>query len=260
MVAQHNRPRPAFTLIELLVVIAIIALLVSILLPSLNRAREQARATVCLSNMKQVALAFFIYAHEYRYIPGTFWQGPINLDWCGRDNASYLANPGLYEHPLQTSVLRPYLHSMHKILECPTAKRQANHFFDYTVIIRLAGARTDLRWYMTYPQNPTQPTTTRRRFPGLPFLIEEDSKFYNATYDDGSFANLDQFSDRHNRGCNLAYLDGSVSRFVSPKGPLSPVAEPLDLTANHLRLWARDMQFTVGASSALEFGWANNPQ
>jgi prepilin-type processing-associated H-X9-DG protein len=112
---------------------------------------------------------------------------------------------------------------------------------------------------MTYPQNPTQPTTTRRRFQALPFLIEEDATFYNSSVDDGSFANVDQFSDRHKKGCNLAYLDGSVSRFVSPKGPWSHVAEPLDLTANHLRLWARNMQFTVGGSNANEFGWVNNP-
>ena len=51
-----------FTLIELLVVISIIALLVSILMPALGRAREQTRAVVCLSNLKQAALASYEYA------------------------------------------------------------------------------------------------------------------------------------------------------------------------------------------------------
>ena len=52
----------AFTLIELLVVLAIITLLVSILLPSLKRAREQAKAAVCLANLKGICTASNAYA------------------------------------------------------------------------------------------------------------------------------------------------------------------------------------------------------
>lgn len=54
-----------FTLIELLVVIAILSLLVSILLPSLNSARELARSTVCLSTLKQFGLANQMYANDF---------------------------------------------------------------------------------------------------------------------------------------------------------------------------------------------------
>lgn len=53
-----------FTLIELLVVIAIIAVLMAILFPALNRAREQGRRAVCLSNLKQLTLAWIMYAGE----------------------------------------------------------------------------------------------------------------------------------------------------------------------------------------------------
>ena len=72
--AIENRKLKAFTLIELLVVIAIIALLVSILLPSLNRAKELARKVICLSNMRNIALASSLYANEYDgWIP-VYWQ------------------------------------------------------------------------------------------------------------------------------------------------------------------------------------------
>ncbi len=59
------RRRRGFTLIELLVVIAIIAILAAILFPVFARAREQARRTACLSNLKQIGLAIMMYVQDY---------------------------------------------------------------------------------------------------------------------------------------------------------------------------------------------------
>ncbi len=72
------RTRHAFTLIELLVTIAIISLLVSILIPTLSRARDMAKSTICLSNLRQLAHGWHLYSDENRDIalPGRFAKLP----------------------------------------------------------------------------------------------------------------------------------------------------------------------------------------
>jgi len=80
-IGQIRESRQAFTLIELLVVVAILALLISILLPSLNSARKSGRATVCASNLSQVGKAMATYLAENRgvyppsYVYASDWSG-----------------------------------------------------------------------------------------------------------------------------------------------------------------------------------------
>jgi len=77
---RHNEN--GFTLIELLVVVAIIALLIAILLPSLGKAREKAKLTVCLSNLRQLGLAAFMYQGENMgFFPGAGGSASRATDW-----------------------------------------------------------------------------------------------------------------------------------------------------------------------------------
>ncbi len=95
-------PYQGFTLIELLVVIAIIALLAAILFPVFARARENARKSSCLNNMKQLGLGILQYTQDYDET--FFWGLPINgqgwpgIGWAGATNP-YIKNFQVYRCP-----------------------------------------------------------------------------------------------------------------------------------------------------------------
>lgn len=105
---MENRCKRGFTLVELLVVIAIIGVLVSLLLPAVNAAREAARRTQCVNNVRQMALA----AVNYESANGVFPPGRLDpdLEIAGMVQGSYTSYGGL---PTSNPTLKTGFRSVH---------------------------------------------------------------------------------------------------------------------------------------------------
>ncbi len=128
-----------FTLIELLVVIAVVALLLAIFIPALGAARERGQRAVCLSNLRQLTVAWIAYAdaHDSRLVSGNAFglaigSGRWRLEgWVGRAFLYPKSRTALIENPAK-GPLWPYLRDI-DIYRCPRGR--AGHVITYATVV-----------------------------------------------------------------------------------------------------------------------------
>jgi prepilin-type N-terminal cleavage/methylation domain-containing protein len=163
---------PGFTLIELLAVIAIVAVLMAILFPILNRAREAGRRAKCLGNLRQIQTAWFAYAvdHGDCIVNGCMVQGTVPDDWCNRYGRGWLMGlpPKLPEDATQgeeimrTGALAPYVGDVH-VYMCPARYRN------------LIKGEGELQWLSSYCVVPPMNTWA----PEVSAILDQDIRAHN---------------------------------------------------------------------------------
>lgn len=188
--------RRGFTLIELLVVIAIIAILAAILFPVFAKAREKARQTSCLSNLKQIGLAVESYVADY----DEAYQMSI-----------YLAGTRVWVY---FDPLMPYMKNA-QILQCPSETRRFGMSELQAIIPVPLG--TTLQWvgyignYAVFEDGPNNPLTGANH----PVIRQAELPFPAETFlmGDGEIELVPRTFNSpvvgaHNDGFNVAYADG----------------------------------------------------
>jgi len=185
---KQNRLISAFTLIELLVVIAIIAILMAILLPALQSARERGRTAKCLSNIKQMGIALKMYTNQYDdYYP--------DYDLPGAPDKT-----GWFRH------LDKY-HDNRKFFECPSAKIQEFTKYGLAYGYNYPGLGD---WYANPPIKIREgmikdPSNT------IAVADSDEDQIWDSVIKAREWPPYDMYhiSKRHMKGSNILFADGN---------------------------------------------------
>ena len=211
--------RRGFTLIELLVVIAIIAILAAILFPVFARAREKARQTSCLSNLKQIGLGCMMYTQDY---DETYPPGLVGSPGAGQGPVTQ--SPYFTDNKTTADITYPYVKNV-QIYRCPSSPSTSGYSGNYgfnrricpdtrsETVRKMAEVHSPAEKIMCLDAGPymgaeyylTSPTGSFWYYPGTAMGRDPASL---SPYPLTDFGASDFVNGRHNGGLNIAFADG----------------------------------------------------
>ena len=216
--------KKGFTLIELLVVIAIIAVLAAILFPVFAKAREKARQTTCMNNVKQIGSAMVQYAADY---DDTF---PYSILMNSNEKQTDSSMPGYRYYTCWGNdpahfiswmdLVYPYLKSL-KVLQCPSAKpntavsRERTPSYGYNGAIGSNVIGNSYRGSVDGWRRPCTMSEIKR--PADTVMIMDYASIYSAFANDWNFASWNKSNNicsPHNEGSNICFVDGHAKWFM----------------------------------------------